>query len=112
MNSKGGEQMEGIRLLLPKELLKSIDDFRFKYRFASRLKAIRFLIEWALTYYPEQGKGIPEQDKLELRFDTSGKLRVIDEIDGYYVVGQGMAKQVRGKDEGLILIEKLKRKEE
>jgi metal-responsive CopG/Arc/MetJ family transcriptional regulator len=37
-----------INIFLDEELLKRIDDFRFKNRFASRTMAIRWLIDHAL----------------------------------------------------------------
>lgn len=45
-----------LTLVIDKDLLKAIDDFRFKHRFQSRAAAIRWLIAWALEQNPR-----PEQ---------------------------------------------------
>ncbi len=34
-------------------LLKRLDDFRFRHRFASRAAAIKWLLEWALKQNPK-----------------------------------------------------------
>ena len=38
---------------LDEELIKRIDDYRFKHRFDSKAEAIRYLIEWALKQNPK-----------------------------------------------------------
>jgi hypothetical protein len=38
---------------IPPEMLKRLDDFRFKYRFASRARAIKWLLNWALEQKPK-----------------------------------------------------------
>ena len=35
---------------MSEELIKRVDDFRFKNRFDSRAEAMRFLMEWALKH--------------------------------------------------------------
>jgi metal-responsive CopG/Arc/MetJ family transcriptional regulator len=40
--------MPNLNILIGDDLLKRIDDFRFKHRFQSRTEAIRWLIEAAL----------------------------------------------------------------
>lgn len=40
--------MPNLNLLLDEELLKKIEDFRFKHRFKNRTEAIRWLIDAAL----------------------------------------------------------------
>jgi hypothetical protein len=39
------------------ELLKRLDDFRFKHRFESRAAAIKWLLGWALDQKPKPEKG-------------------------------------------------------
>ena len=38
------------------QLLRRVDDFRFKHRFESRSEAVRWLLDWALKQKP-----VPEQ---------------------------------------------------
>ena len=38
------------------ELLKRLDDFRFRNRFANRAAAIKWLLEWALSQRPSVSK--------------------------------------------------------
>jgi hypothetical protein len=47
-----------LHFLIDPELLKRVDDFRFKNRFDSRAAAIKWLLEWALDQKP---KPQPEQ---------------------------------------------------
>jgi len=35
------------------ELIKRLDDFRFKHRFESRAAAIKWLLDWALDQKPK-----------------------------------------------------------
>lgn len=42
-----------VHLLLEKDILKRIDDFRFKHRFATRAAAIKWLLEWSLDQKPK-----------------------------------------------------------
>ncbi len=37
-----------IHMVIPKDLLERIDDYRFENRFESRSEAMRFLMDWAL----------------------------------------------------------------
>ncbi len=45
-----------LSLALPGELLQQIEDYRFKHRFHTRLEAIRYLIEYALSKDPAPGQ--------------------------------------------------------
>lgn len=42
-----------VHLIIPKVLLRRIEDFRFKHRFASRSAAIKWLLSWALDQKPQ-----------------------------------------------------------
>jgi hypothetical protein len=42
-----------LNFLVEPELLKRIDDFRFKNRFESRAAAIKWLLDWALDQKPK-----------------------------------------------------------
>jgi hypothetical protein len=42
-----------LHFVLDSDLLKRVDDFRFKYRFTSRAAAIKWLLEWALDQKPK-----------------------------------------------------------
>ncbi len=42
-----------LNFVAPKELVKDIDDFRFKHRFSSRAEAARFLLKYALKQNPK-----------------------------------------------------------
>ena len=42
-----------LTLVIEPELLKRVDDFRFKQRFASRAAAIKWLLAWALDQKPK-----------------------------------------------------------
>ncbi len=44
-----------LHLLVPEELSKRIDDYRFKHRFETKAEAVRFLLEWALKQNPKPG---------------------------------------------------------
>lgn len=37
-------------------MLKQVDDFRFRHRFASRAAAVKWLLDFALKQKPEPGK--------------------------------------------------------
>jgi hypothetical protein len=39
-------------------LLKRVDDFRFKHRFATRAAAIKWLLDWALRQKPVPSKPV------------------------------------------------------
>jgi hypothetical protein len=41
-----------LSFLVEPELLKKLDDFRFKNRFESRAAAIKWLLDWALSQKP------------------------------------------------------------
>jgi hypothetical protein len=41
-----------LNFLVEADLLKRIDDFRFKHRFESRAAAIKWLLDWALNQKP------------------------------------------------------------
>ena len=43
------------------------------------------------------------------RFDTSGEYRVVKRADGYYVLGHGMMCPVDSREEGLSLIQDLRK---
>lgn len=45
-----------LNFVIEPELLKRIDDFRFKQRFESRAGAIKWLLEWALKQKPVPAK--------------------------------------------------------
>lgn len=42
-----------LNFLIEAELLKRVDDFRFKHRFDSRAAAIKWLLAWALQQNPK-----------------------------------------------------------
>lgn len=42
-----------LNFVIEPELLKRLDDFRFKHRFASRAAAIKWLLEWSLKQNPK-----------------------------------------------------------
>lgn len=42
-----------VLLRLEKDVLDKIDDFRFTYRFESRIEAIRWLLKFALSQNPK-----------------------------------------------------------
>jgi len=44
-----------LNFLVESELLKRVDDFRFKQRFGSRAAAIKWLLDWALKQKPAPG---------------------------------------------------------
>lgn len=44
-----------------------------------------------------------------IEFETSGDLRIVEERDGFYVVGQGWLIPVSGQEEGEEVISKLSR---
>ncbi len=46
-----------LNFLVEPELLKRVDDFRFKNRFDSRAAAIKWLLDWALDQKPAVPKG-------------------------------------------------------
>jgi hypothetical protein len=41
-----------LNFVVDPELLKRLDDFRFKHRFATRAGAIKWLLDWALRQKP------------------------------------------------------------
>ena len=41
-----------LNFVVDPELLKRVDDFRFKHRFATRAGAIKWLLDWALRQKP------------------------------------------------------------
>lgn len=49
-----------LSFLVEPELLKRLDDFRFKHRFKTRAAAIKWLLDWALKQKP-----VPPEQKGE-----------------------------------------------
>jgi metal-responsive CopG/Arc/MetJ family transcriptional regulator len=49
----GDKLKQYVNVLFDEKLLKAVDDFRFKNRFASRTEAIRWLIAYALAQKPK-----------------------------------------------------------
>jgi hypothetical protein len=47
-----GSEKPFLSFVIEPELLKRIDDFRFKHRFESRAAATRWLLDWALNQKP------------------------------------------------------------
>lgn len=47
-----------LNFLIEPDLLKRVDDFRFKQRFESRAAAIKWLLTWALDQKP----AVPKED--------------------------------------------------
>jgi hypothetical protein len=46
-----------LNFVIDPDLLKRVDDFRFKNRFDSRAAAIKWLLDWALSQKPAVQKG-------------------------------------------------------
>ncbi|HWE53496.1 MAG TPA: hypothetical protein VG273_27140 [Bryobacteraceae bacterium] len=46
-----------LNFVIEPELLKRLDDFRFKQRFPTRAAAIKWLLAWALDQKPAVPKG-------------------------------------------------------
>jgi hypothetical protein len=46
-----------LNFLIEPDLLKRVDDFRFKNRFESRAATIKWLLAWALDQKPAMPKG-------------------------------------------------------
>ena len=46
-----------LNFVIEPELLKRLDDFRFKQRFATRAAAIKWLLDWALKQKPTPDGG-------------------------------------------------------
>lgn len=46
-----------LNFVIEPDLLKRLDDYRFKHRFPSRAAAIKWLLDWALRQNPK-----PERD--------------------------------------------------
>jgi hypothetical protein len=42
-----------LSFIVDPEMIKRLDDFRFKHRFESRAAAIKWLLDWALTQKPK-----------------------------------------------------------
>lgn len=42
-----------LSFVIDEDLLKAIDDYRFKHRFESRAAAIKWLLSWALRQDPK-----------------------------------------------------------
>ena len=53
-----------LNFVIEPELLKRLDDFRFKHRFVSRAAAIKWLISWALGQKP-----VPDQKGVAAKGD-------------------------------------------
>jgi hypothetical protein len=47
-----GSEKPFLSFVIEPELLKLLDDYRFKQRFESRAAAIKFLLGWALNQKP------------------------------------------------------------
>lgn len=45
-----------LHFVVDPELLKRLDDFRFKQRFDSRAAALKWLLNWALNQRPKRGE--------------------------------------------------------
>ena len=45
-----------LNFVVEPELLKRLDDFRFKHRFSTRAAAIKWLLDWALSQKPASVK--------------------------------------------------------
>jgi hypothetical protein len=52
-----GSEKPLLNFVIEPDLLKRIDDFRFKQRFQTRAAAIKWLLDWALNQKP-----VPKQD--------------------------------------------------
>jgi metal-responsive CopG/Arc/MetJ family transcriptional regulator len=48
------EDKKLVHMLFDATLLKRLDDFRFKNRFANRTEAIKWLLDWALSQKPSR----------------------------------------------------------
>jgi hypothetical protein len=46
-----------MNFVIEPDLLKRVDDFRFKHRFPTRAAAIKWLLDWALNQKPLPPKG-------------------------------------------------------
>jgi len=49
---EAGAMKQFLSFIVDSELLRRIDDFRFRWRFGSRADAIRWLLAWALAREP------------------------------------------------------------
>jgi hypothetical protein len=49
---EAGTMKQFLSFIVDSELLRRIDDFRFRWRFGSRADAIRWLLRWALAKDP------------------------------------------------------------
>jgi hypothetical protein len=49
---EAGAMKQFLSFIVDSELLRRIDDFRFRWRFGSRADAIRWLLSWALQRDP------------------------------------------------------------
>jgi hypothetical protein len=47
-----GSEKPLLNFVIEPDLLKRIDDFRFKQRFQTRAAAIKWLLDWALSQKP------------------------------------------------------------
>jgi hypothetical protein len=47
-----GSEKPLLNFVIEPDLLKRIDDFRFKQRFQARAAAIKWLLDWALSQKP------------------------------------------------------------
>jgi hypothetical protein len=48
-----GSEKPFLSFVVGLDLLKKLDDYRFKHRFPSRAAAIKWLLEWALKQNPK-----------------------------------------------------------
>jgi hypothetical protein len=53
---KPADEKQLVHMLIEHPLLKRLDDFRFKHRFASRSETARWLLSWALDQEPKPEK--------------------------------------------------------
>ena len=52
MAADKSQEKQYVNVLFDESLLKRVDDFRFKHRFASRTETVRWLLDWALKQKP------------------------------------------------------------
>jgi hypothetical protein len=52
-----GSEKPLLNFVIEPDLLKRIDDFRFKQRFQTRAAAIKWLLDWALNQKPVPKQG-------------------------------------------------------
>jgi hypothetical protein len=50
---KAEEKRKMLTLLFDESMIRAVDDFRFKHRFESRVAAIKWLLQFALSKNPK-----------------------------------------------------------